>query len=472
MIANDLFSVLCDPSTGEQLVGDFPNSREGGSVGLTGVLRSASREFPVVGGIAIFRQDLMTANVIKYARAGNFRKALWEALQAEKRSTGAVVNLLLRLKWPRFIQFYGSPYGTRTGDAGAYFRYRYYVPDVPSIIGVVSCLNRMTSGNGYLLDVGCGFGHFYPYYLHAYPEEKIIFQDLSLEALVTASRLVNRKTLLVCCDADSFLPFRKNIFSDIVALDTFEYLHDKEGFIKRAIEALHDTSGTLWLTNICNPRIVGQFADVSYPPSKWSKICNADKWRIFPDRHFAEPVLRGGIVNVGVNYAPQEDHPYWRSSTLVYSNTSWDLNNKFLPLNLAPKLQQLSYNPIFCLSPGGNRLVKRKVNLKHQESHREYYGFVLPEAINIPQAVDRRDESRLRKLAEGLVMIESLCQRRRVILSESLSLLKDRFRAFFSESRLRRTMGFLIPASIKLRIKQLLRVSGLNTFIILSSLGN
>ena len=64
MIANDLLSLLRHPLTGEELVGDFPAEDHGGCAGLTGMLRSASGEFPVIGGVVIFRADLATDKTV------------------------------------------------------------------------------------------------------------------------------------------------------------------------------------------------------------------------------------------------------------------------------------------------------------------------------------------------------------------------------------------------------------------------
>jgi len=62
------FDVLRDPVTGERLIGQFPNSEKPGSFGLTGVLKGRSRDFPVLGGVVVFREDLATETVTKYAR--------------------------------------------------------------------------------------------------------------------------------------------------------------------------------------------------------------------------------------------------------------------------------------------------------------------------------------------------------------------------------------------------------------------
>jgi len=365
------FHLLRDPVSGEPLIGYFHKKDQSDRGGLTGVLRGSTREYPVLDGIVVFREDVATETITTYAREGRLAAALFEALRIEKRSRRAAMNLLLRLKYPRALHLNGSPYGGLSGAAGTYFRYRYSVPNVPAIIGALSCLKRSPSPEGYVLDVGSGFAHFYRYYLHAYPAEKIVLVDHSLEALVTASRFIDHRTLLVCCDADYGLPLQKRVFSDITSFNAFQYFNAKERFVENAIEALDAASGTLWLTNNWNPKLTDQFFGPARTPSEWQAFCSSDKWRIFPEKHLTDPVLRGGLVNLGLRYVPQDDHPAWRCVTLVYSNVPWDVHTKFLPLNRTPKWQHLCYNSIYDRSAFSNRLLKRNIQLKFWDAHRE-----------------------------------------------------------------------------------------------------
>ena len=459
MISSNL-DVLRDPVTGEQLTGHFARKRKSGSVGLTGILKGTSREVPVLDGVVVFREDLATKKVVTYAREGRLASALFEAIKAEKRSRRAAVNLLVRLKYPTLLHRDGSPYGIQRGPAGTYFRYRYSVPNVPSIIGVLSCLKRTASKNGYLLDVGCGFAHFYRYFLRAYSPEKIVLLDHSLEALITTSRFIDPQTLLVCSDAETNIPFQNDLFTDIISFNAFQYLKAKEQFLNTSIEALDKATGTLWLTNNWNPRLTDQFFGPARAPSEWRSFCNSSKWRIFPERHFADPVLRGGLVNLAVQYAPQDDHPAWRCVTLVYSNAPWEVNNKFVPLNRAPRWDDLHYNSVYYRSPFRNRLIKRKVAIKFWDAHKEYYGFNLPEKVDLPGKINRRTGRGLQPFAETLVMIESVCPRQRAVFAEFcssiLSRLRQRLGPLFYDCRLTKAVKPLVPKVVKATAKRLL----------------
>ncbi len=455
-----IYDVLYDPLTKESFVAEFTNKGKQGCAGLTGVLRSKSRQVPVIGGIVVFREDLVTNKVIEYSREGNYYKALFWALKAENPQIAVLsrINLILRLKWPKLVQFYGAPCGTTRDAARLYFRYRYLVPNVPTCIGVLSCMNRASSKNGYLFDVGCGYGHFYNYYLHSYPPEKIICADRSLEALVTFSRFIDTtKTLLICSDVDSALPFRKNIFTDVVSFNAFQYLKDKEKFVKNMIELLDTKSGTMWFTNNWNPKITSEFFGDCKPPSDLKKIYNTEKFRLFPERHFTRPVLKQDcLINLGVDYLPDDYDHDWRCFTLAYSNISWNDNNKFIPVNRTPDLHRLSLNSAYKLFPLTNVAVRKKVMIPKWESHIKYYEFYLPGKVKIPsfRGLSPDMEKMLKEYAEKLIMVESLCLRREPILKRLLGLLGRKLRIYFNRLGFSKMLSPFIPHFVKTLIRK------------------
>jgi hypothetical protein len=456
-----VFNVLRDPSAGEKSIAEF-SKPENSQLGPTGILSGPSGEFPVLSGVAIFRQDLITNRVLRYAREGKTNKALFEALKLDTQSKRDALDLIIRLRVPRLLQSNGSPYAAMTGPAGTYFRYRYSIPNVPAIFGVLSCLRRTGSEKGFLIDVGAGFGHFYRYYLHAYSPDKIILVDHSLQALVTASRFVDRKTLLVCCDAEASFPFERGIASDITSFNAFQYLKKKEAFIKTAIETLDPSTGTLWLTNNWNPTLTKDFFGPARSPSEWRQFCGSPAWRIYPETHFAEPILRGGLVNLAVDYIPTDDEDRWRSVTLAYSNASWNTNNKFVPVNRAPRWRYLNINSIYRRSLLRDQLVKRQAAIKLWEVHREYYGFRLPERVAIPGRINRDTGRSLQALAESLMMVETLSPRRREVVAEllspHLSRLRESLSSWLTKCRFKDAAKPLIPRFLKAKAKQLLDV--------------
>lgn len=455
------FEILRDPVSGEKLVSQFP-PRAKDCFGLTGILRGTKRDYPVLGGVVVLREDLATERVMGFARRGQTGRALFEVLSVEKRSKRTAADLLFRLRFPSLLQHDGSPYGALSGPAGVYFRYRYSVPNVPSIIGVLSCLKRTASKGGYLLDVGSGFGHFYRYFLHSYPAEKIVLLDHSLEALITASRFVNPRTLLVCCDADVALPFERKMFSDITSFNAFQYFNNKEFFVQNALDALDPVAGSLWLTNNWNPKITDQFFGPSRPPSEWRNFCHSERWRIYPEKHFVDPVLHGGLLNLAVQYAIDDDHPNWRCATLVYSNAPWETNNKFVPLNRASKWRSLTYNSVYYRSPWRNRLVKRQAQIKFWDAHEEYYGFVLPDKVNLPGKINPDTGQGLGPLAQSLVMIESLCPRPRAIVAELVSGLFTHMREWVAsvvyQWRIATFVKRFLPRFLKVKATRLLDI--------------
>jgi len=454
-LRDPITTLLRDPVTGENFIKETIVRRQGMFVGEIGILRSSSREVPVVAGIPIFQKHLASAMVMTSARRGNLLSALYWVLKAETGSTRTACRLLLRLKLPSSLQSNGSPFGLYKKEVGKYFRYRYSVPNVPAVIGVLSCLNRASTETPYLLDVGAGFGHFYQYYLHSYPPERIVLQDLSFQQLLVASCFVGKKSLLVCSSADEAWPFAKNQFTDIISFNAFAYIKDKKLFQKRAIECLNAMKGTMWLTNNWNQKITDKYTGISHSPSEWQEFCDSDKWRMFPDKHFSDAVLNSDVVNLAVRYRPQDEDPYYRAVTLAYSNHAWGCDNKFVPLNRASKLQNLNLNPIYRISSFGKLLIKRQVKMKLWDAHINYYGFYLPVKVNLSDKLHNIRGQELMDLAEKCIMVESLGVYRRSFISNAFATCLERFGVLLNQSNTIRRLKPLMPDRFKAFVKKL-----------------
>ena len=444
--AENSADVLRDPETGEAFVRDSAateHQRDGG----TSTLRGTSRTIPVLRGVALVRKELATPKVIRYAREGRFLPAAACALKADGYSVAVTLDLLWRLRWPRFLQFNGSPCGG-AGKARGYFRYRYAAQDAPVNIGILSCLDRTASNDGYLLDVGCGLAHFYQYYLYAYPPHRIVLLDRSLGSLLAVSCFVDRRTSIVCADAEDRLPFPGGAFLDVVALDTFRQLRNPQRFAAEARRLLDEHRGTMWLTHNPNPALTNNVS-ASRRPSEWLAAFDSDRWRLFPDAHFSQSVMHGGPINLGVNYAAQDDATLWRTYTVAYSNASWATHNRFVPLNRAPELRRLRVNSIYCFTTSGRSLVKRAIRPNPADSHDQYGRFELPERVDFPIANDTDRERLLRASAESLVMVESLCGYTEASVGAMLTLQKRRLKAYLKQTSWFNALSPFIPRALR-----------------------
>lgn len=450
------FDLLRDPAGGGKLVGEFVTSGDF----PTGVLKGAARDYPVLGGVVVMRDDLATEEVTRLARVGKLEEALYQAVRIQNGSDSETRDFLRCLKEPRSLQSNGSPHAGFKGAYGIYFRYRYSIANTPSTIGLLSCLKRTAPKDGYFLDIGSGLGHFYRYYLHSYAPEKIVLADFALDLLIAAARFVDPRTLLVCHDANLTFPFRSKLFTDITMFNAFQCIENKESFVQSAIDALDPSVGTFWITNNWNPKITDQFTLAARAPTEWRAFCRSEKWRLFPERHFAAPVLHGGLVNLGVQYVPQDNDPAWRATTLAYSNASWESHNKCVPLNAAPKWQQLAFNSVYYRHPFRKRLIKKKVSIKYWDSHTEYYGFNLPQEVILSGGMDRRTGRGLQPLVQSLIMVEALCaDEPRPIFEFAASLgswLKDRCDGLISEFGFADAVKGLVPRSLKVGLKKFL----------------
>lgn len=453
-------SILRDPLTGERLSLHHHKMNGDTQATATGVLTSSSNEYPIVGGVVIFKQDLITDDVLKSAKEGNFSRALFHVLRAETGSMRQSSLLYLRECTRRLFQLKGFPSRVFKGGFRTYLKYRFYVPNFPAGVGVISCLNRCASSDGYMLDVGPGLGHFYSYFLHAYPAEKIVLMDHTVRNLVALGRFVQAGTLLICSDADESLPFDKGVFSDVISINAFQFLKRKDEFLRRASEILEPSHGTLWLTNNWNPNVTDQFSGKALTPTVLAGLARGANVRLYPDKHFALPVLKGGLLNLGVHYVPRDDHPDWRSVTLVCSNDSLDRHNIFVPLNSTPKLSRLRLNSVYTRVPFSRLAIKRNIRLKYWDSHRDYFGYKLPNTIRIPFNDEKRYRQTIRSLSEKMIMVETIFdQPYSSVFSKYFLVIKDSLIMIIQQSSPLRAVLNYLPSGGKTLIKRFLRIA-------------
>jgi SAM-dependent methyltransferase len=455
----DSFSLLRLPATGTPVAGHRSPATHRDHRMWTGVLASSSGEVPVLGGVVLLRKEFVSARVIRYAKEGRYYNAVASALRAGGVPGPAVTAFLGRLRWPRLLQFHGSPDGGTKGDERASFRYRYSVSGAPATIGVLSCLNRTGAKDGYLLDIGSGLGHFYPYHLHTYPADRVVLLDRSLSFLLATSRFVDHRSLLVC--ADGALPFPEGAFLDVVVLDGSRYLKGREDrVVHSALRVLDKDRGTLWVAHNVDPRAADDGGGDACLPSAWLRHEDSDRWRIFPDIHFAHSVLRGGMINLAVDYAADDPSSIRRSYTVAYSNAAWTEHTRFMPLNRVPNLQRLHVNPLYSSSSGRHSFVKRRVALQDAGARDPESRLELPDTVHIPSKNGAHRAQVLRELAESLVMVESLCGRSRgspSALAGVVAVTKLRVRSSLRRARWFNAILPLIPRGVRTLGARLLR---------------
>ncbi|GBD03688.1 putative methyltransferase YcgJ [bacterium HR19] len=95
--------------------------------------------------------------------------------------------------------------------------------------------------NGLVLDIGCGIGNFSQYF----PKEKYVGIDIVKKAVQEAREKHNLNLLL--SDAQK-LPFKKESFSFVTAVEVLQYIEDKNLFFEEVLKVMKDDAKCILIT--------------------------------------------------------------------------------------------------------------------------------------------------------------------------------------------------------------------------------
>jgi SAM-dependent methyltransferase/uncharacterized protein YbaR (Trm112 family) len=246
----------------------------------SGILACGCSEFPVLGGIPIFKRagrvDIMKQTLdapeirgpelsilLDLIRAGAAEDALLLLLTppppAVRRALGLVELLgerahgwllgLLYGAWKRAARkqaplFLGgsgleSDRSTSALDAFDYYYRRSSVSELynhfthrfgqPRNLTSLDLAALLAVSDGPVLDVACGFGHTLHYWRTAQPARAVVGLDRNFFELYVAKRWVAPGAEYVCSEADMKLPFRDGTFRGAFCSDAFHY------FLRKAL---------------------------------------------------------------------------------------------------------------------------------------------------------------------------------------------------------------------------------------------
>ena len=264
----DLLSRLLCPNCGGALTASLRSPSQGSEIEY-GILACDCGEYPVIGGIPIFktegRVDVMqqTADsVLQYGprvkeliglvRAGQNEKALLSLLVMPPRNANRLLAFADDVPRPArpVVRALGSRLwsnqqrkqrellvalekGTTAHDLISFF-YRhsqqrelynhfYYKFSQPRHLAGLSLASLLPVSEKPILDLACGFGHFMHYWLATHPGQRVIGLDRNFFQLYVARNWLAPGGDFICFEADLKLPFPSHSLGGVFCADAFHY---------------------------------------------------------------------------------------------------------------------------------------------------------------------------------------------------------------------------------------------------------
>ncbi len=350
-----LLSQLLCPNCGGVFTASVRSPSQGSEIEY-GILTCGCNEYPIIGGIPIFkvegRVDVMqqtTDSILQYGpnvkelislvRAGQYEKALLLLLVIPKRSVNkllafvdyvpqrarAGVKALGRRLWSNQQQknrelLVNMEKGTTAHDLISFFyqhslrselyNHFYYKFSQPRHLAGLSLASLLPVSEKPILDLACGFGHFMHYWIKTHPEQRVVGVDRNFFQLYVARNWVAQGGDFICSEADLKLPFSSHGFCGVFCADAFHY------FLRRwqcaeEMKRVTEPEGLIILARFGNnqaePREGYELSVEGY-----LKLFNGLPWRIFSE----DDLLQGYLKRLG----PQLEEP---STLSVLATQKW-----------------------------------------------------------------------------------------------------------------------------------------------------
>lgn len=313
----------------------------------SGILVCRCSEFPVLGGIPIFKRegrvDMMKQTVdaplilgpqvhhlLSMIRAGEAREALLLLLATPPpwiRRGFAVVELLpgrrqgrlLRLlngAWARGARklaplFLESGRPTTAFDGFHYYfrrsskseRYHHFTHRFgqPRHLTSLALAALLPTSDSPVLDLACGFGHTLHYWGTSYPGRSFVGLDRNFFELYVAKRWVAPGAEYVCAEADMKLPFRDGVFGGAFCADAFHYFLRKAQSAEELRRVVGDR-GVIALTRVGNA-LVEPREGYELDPDGYARLFPTMPRRLIADRELLRRYRDGRLPDLAAEPA-------------------------------------------------------------------------------------------------------------------------------------------------------------------------
>lgn len=310
----------------------------------SGILVCRCSEFPVLGGIPIFKRegrvDVMKQTVdaplspgpsverlLSMVRDGQADEALLLLLVTPPPwiVRGFALAELLRGRWRRRLSAFLYRAWTRAGrklrplflenvrpttafDAFHYyfrqstkserynhFAHRFAQPRHLTSLALAALLPASTSP---VLDLACGFGHTLHYWTAAHAGRLFVGLDRNFFELYVARRWIAPDAEYVCAEADTKLPFRDESFGGAFCADAFHYFLRKAQSADELRRVVSDR-GVIALTRVGNA-LVEPNEGYELDPSGYARLFPTTPRRLLADREILRRYRDGRMPDLAV----------------------------------------------------------------------------------------------------------------------------------------------------------------------------
>ncbi|VVB71505.1 Ubiquinone/menaquinone biosynthesis C-methyltransferase UbiE [uncultured archaeon] len=342
---------------------------------IDGYIACDCSEYPILGGILIFKIGLLNSYLVKLLKAGMRNRALGFALDNSNGKICAISDFLessvifghilkkffiylAKIRAGRHYVRYSDaaiPYCDLLGNGNfdTYLKNRFSSETLWSIYPFIPLLKDRQER---ILDLSCGMGHS-SFILSTYIKPRQLFcADLKFSHLYMAKKYFAPDATFICLNANYALPFEDDFFSSLLMLDAFQSIQGRAG-LAREMERVISPQGIILLLHLHNSLIRNVSPGITLPPSGWANLFQQVGVKTMPEKNVVEDFLLGNHLDLAREYSEADLNS---SNALIVIGTNDKSVLHAYPNALSSFLEikhNLIINPIYAIDHRRDRVI-------------------------------------------------------------------------------------------------------------------
>jgi SAM-dependent methyltransferase len=304
------------------------------------------------------------------------------------------------------------------GTWGDYLKHRF---SCSSFWPLYPFMSIMRERSDMVLDLLCGTGHAsYVISQNAKPK-KHVCADLNYSLLFMAKKYFVKDAEFICLDGNDPLPFKDNIFSSNLMIDSTHYVSNRV-YLAKECERTLKSNGILFWLHLHNKLQKNTSEGYALSPSKWTALISRLETKVFPEDKLIEDYMLRQRLDLASD-VPEIDINSSSSLCLIGTNEN-EIYAKYDEIEI-PSFKSVKtpvINPIYNItsSSGGAQLVRTDVNDIYKNEYPLTFNY-LPKKytikgnlsryfegskLNIPADISLDDKKEIEKLLMKFIIID------------------------------------------------------------------
>jgi uncharacterized protein YbaR (Trm112 family) len=387
---NDTLELLRCPYCGGRLtlVESLFHRRDDDAI-QDGVLGCHCCIFPVVDGIPVLHLQTSATTALDQMKGGRpdlARRTMFGLDDAAQAAAFDAVASSATATFRDTVEALGPNF------EGGYFLYRFSDPTYLVAQAVVRAIGAtVLGGSRRAVDICGGSGHVTRTLLDLSSAPPVL-ADLYFAKVWLARRFTAPGCEPVCCDGNAPMPFARGAFALAMCTDAFMYIWTKRQFVgemERLIDAARtdlERPGAILIGHTHNERTWSPSHGQPLSPEGYADLFETIEPRLFGELGLFADVVRGGPLDLSRRDDPQtlDANP---ALTIVASRDPRVFAAHALPQPAAAPSGELRLNPLYAVSPDGDRL-RLRLEFPNAEYEDEYGACrqYLPEELTLDRA--------------------------------------------------------------------------------------